>query len=78
MDTSTGTFHETFEEQTMTFTPTLDGPVGVSVFAYRIEAFSLSVSLTVIRKATTLRAWQIDVYKRIMDAYSAPVPERSS
>jgi hypothetical protein len=64
-------FHETLESETRTFSPPLDGPVGVSVYAYRLVAFSLSVSLTLSRKPTTHRAWQIDVYRRIMDAYEA-------
>lgn len=64
-----GDYHQVFPPTTITFDPPLTGPQGISVLAYRVDAFEVSAALDLTLTAKARRAWQIDVYNAIMDAY---------
>jgi hypothetical protein len=49
--------HETFETQTMTFTPPLMGNVAAVVLVYRVAAFGLSIGMKLRRTDKKYRQW---------------------
>jgi hypothetical protein len=75
---SNTTARNSWERRSFAFSPPLVDQVGVAVHTYRLEAFSLSVALRFRRTEQALKAWQSEVYARIMDAYEAATREHAS
>lgn len=73
-----GDTHQSFGERTLTFPVPMTGSLSVSILAYRVVAFEVSVALELTLTAQARRAWQIGAYNAIMDAYGRAESEYRS
>jgi hypothetical protein len=62
-------FHQTISQRSLPFDPRLAGALGVSILAYRVVAFEVSVALDLQLTDAARRTWQIGAYDAIMAAY---------